>query len=174
MGLLDILSGLQAPAGQQSSSNASSGMSPIAMAVIGLLAYKALKGNSSQPNPAAPANTGGTFGLPNMGGGLGDLLKGGLGTLLAGGTGSSVVNGGLSDLLQKFQQSGLGDVAKSWVGTGQNMPVSADQLAQVLGSDKIKELMAHSGLSRDQLLAGLSQHLPGIVDKLTPEGRLAA
>jgi uncharacterized protein YidB (DUF937 family) len=75
-------------------------------------------------------------------------------------------------LLRQFQQSGQGEVAKSWVGTGPNAAISPNDLAKALGADQINTLMANSGLSRDELLAGLSQHLPEVVNQLTPEGRL--
>ena len=100
-------------------------MSPIMMAVLGLVAYKALKSFTGQPGasraaPSAP----GAPGLQPDGntsagsGGLGDLLKGGLGGLLGGGAAGSVLSGGLSDLLKQFQQTGHTDTANSWVGTG--------------------------------------------------------
>jgi uncharacterized protein YidB (DUF937 family) len=95
-----------------------------------------------------------------------------LGGLLAGGAAGSVLSGGLNDLLKQFQQSGQGDVAKSWVGTGPNKEISPDDLSKVLGSDQIKTLMAQSGMSRDELIAGLSQQLPELIDKLTPNGRI--
>src|SRR5262249_39062551 len=101
-----------------------------------------------------------------------DLLKTGLGGLLAGGAAGSVLSGGLNDLLKQMQQSGQGDAAKSWVGNGPNKTISSDDLAQALGSDQINTLMAHTGLSRQDLLAGLSQALPEAVNQLTPDGRL--
>jgi uncharacterized protein YidB (DUF937 family) len=82
------------------------------------------------------------------------------------------LSGGLNDLLKQFQQSGHADTAKSWVGTGPNKTIAAPDLASALGSDKINALMTQSGMSRDDLLQGLSQYLPQVVDHLTPEGRL--
>jgi uncharacterized protein YidB (DUF937 family) len=111
-------------------------------------------------------------GLPGSGGGLGDLLKGGLGGLLGGGVAGSVLSGGLNDLLNQFQQSGHSETAKSWVGTGPNKAISPDDLAGALGADKINALMTQSGMSRDDLLQGLSQYLPQVVDQMTPAGRL--
>ena len=182
MGLLDVLNGMQnGPRGQQSPAANKGGMSPITMAILGVLAYKALKSFTGQPgaNPAMPGRTTGPATLPgtnaNAGGGLGDLLKGGLGGLgglLAGGAAGSVLSGGLNDLLKQFQQTGQGEVAKSWVSTGPNAAISPNDLSKALGEDQINTLMAHSGLSRDQLLAGLSQHLPEVINHLTPEGRL--
>ena len=107
-----------------------------------------------------------------MGGGLGDLLKGGLGGLLAGGAAGSVISGGLGDLLKQFQQNGHGEAANSWVSTGPNKQISPGDLASALGADQINALSAQSGLSRDELLAGLSQHLPDVINHLTPDGRL--
>jgi uncharacterized protein YidB (DUF937 family) len=92
--------------------------------------------------------------------------------MLAGGAAGSVLSGGLNDLLKQFQQAGQSDAAKSWVGTGPNKSITSDDLAKALGADQIQTLMDHSGLSRQDLLAGLSQHLPEVVNELTPEGRL--
>ena len=182
MGLLDILNGMQnGPRGQSTPAPAGSGgMSPIAMALLGLMAYKAIKhlspgqtnAGTRRPDviPAAPGPTGG--GLSSLPGGLGGLLRGPLGGLLAGGAAGSVLSGGLNDLLKQFQQSGLSDVAQSWVNTGPNKEIAADDLSKVLGEDQIKALMTHSGLSRDELIAGLSQRLPELINQLTPNGRL--
>jgi uncharacterized protein YidB (DUF937 family) len=175
MGLIDVLNGMQnGPHGPRGSSTGSGGgMSPLTMAVLGLLAYKAVKSFTSQPGaaPAAPAAPGSSQSA-GSGGGLGDLLKNGLGGLLAGGAAGSVLSGGLNDLLKQFQQSGHGDVAKSWVDNGPNKAVSSEDLAKALGGDQINTLMAHTGLSRQDLLAGLSQYLPEAVNQLTPDGRL--
>jgi uncharacterized protein YidB (DUF937 family) len=149
------------------------------MAILGLLAYKAVKsvtGGQPSARPVTPGGppTGGTVnaGLPGSGGGLSDLLKGGLGGLLAGGAGGSVVSGGLNDLLKQFQQSGHSDTANSWVGTGPNKAISPNDLGSALGAEKINALMSQSGMSRDDLLQDLSEYLPQVVDQLTPEGRL--
>jgi uncharacterized protein YidB (DUF937 family) len=82
------------------------------------------------------------------------------------------VLGGLGGLLNKLQQGGLGNVANSWVGSGQNQPVAPGQLGSALGPNIIKTLAQKSGISEDELTKQLSQVLPGIVDKLTPNGRL--
>jgi uncharacterized protein YidB (DUF937 family) len=202
MGLLDVLNGMQnGPRGQQDP-NAKGGMSPITMAVLALLAYKGIKhvtgGQQHAPSAPAPsripdgrtmdANAGGT------GGGLGDLLGGllgggqqapsrnpggpggGLGGLLggalAGGTAGSILNGGLGSLLEQFQQNGQGQAAASWVGKGPNQDISESDLARSIGSEDIEALASHTGLSRNELLAGLSRELPGAIDQLTPNGRL--
>jgi uncharacterized protein YidB (DUF937 family) len=174
MGLIDVLNGMQnGPHGPRGSSSSSSGgMSPVTMAILGLLAYKALKSFTGQPGtatsaPSAPAPT-----QAGSGGGLGDILKGGLGGLLAGGAAGSVLSGGLNDLLKQLQQNGQGEVTKSWVGNGPNKTISSDDLAKALGADQVNALSAHSGLSRDDLLASLSEYLPQAVDHLTPDGRV--
>ena len=106
------------------------------------------------------------------GGGLSDMLKGGLGGLLAGGAAGSILSGGLGDLLRQFQTSGLGDAANSWVGRGENHPIGPNDLANALGADQLQMLQHQTGMSRDELLDGLSQQLPHVIDQLTPEGRL--
>ena len=80
--------------------------------------------------------------------------------------------GGLGGLLNQFQQSGLGDVMKSWIGTGPNQPISPNQLGSALGPKIIQVLAQKTGMSEQELTAQLSQILPGVVDKLTPNGRL--
>ena len=82
------------------------------------------------------------------------------------------VLGGLGGLLNKLQQGGLGDQTKSWVGTGQNQPVSPGQLGQALGPNIIKTLSQMTGVSEDQLTKQLSQGIPVIINVLTPNGRL--
>jgi uncharacterized protein YidB (DUF937 family) len=183
MGLLDILNGMQnGPRGPSTASaqdQDKGGMSPITMAILALLAYKAVKhiggGQPSAapaPTPAPSPNTVNAGMGGDLGGGLGDLLKGGLGGLLAGGAAGSVISGGLGDLLKQFQQNGHGDTANSWVGKGENKPIAPGDLANALGANQIDSLASQSGLSRDDLLSGLSQYLPGVIDHLTPEGRL--
>ena len=149
------------------------------MAILALLAWKAVKHfGGSQPGAApspAPAPSPGNVnaGLPGgMGGNLGDLLKGGLGGLLAGGAAGSVLSGGLGDLLNQFQQKGYGDTVNSWVSNGPNKQIAPGDLANALGADQIDSLSSQSGLSRDELLKGLSQYLPDVVNHLTPDGRL--
>jgi uncharacterized protein YidB (DUF937 family) len=80
--------------------------------------------------------------------------------------------GGLPGLLQSFHEKGLGGLAASWVGTGQNLPISADQLQHVLGSDQVKQLAAKAGISPDAAGAALTQLLPSLVDRLTPNGQM--
>jgi uncharacterized protein YidB (DUF937 family) len=174
MGLLDVLNGMQnGPRGPSNPSASGGGMSPMTMAILGLLAWKAVKHlTASQPGAApAPSPAGGATG-GGLGGGLGDILKGNLGGLLAGGAAGSVISGGLGDLLKQLQQSGQGETANSWVGPGQNKPIAPGDLAKALGADQISGLMSQTGLSREDLLSGLSQQLPEAINHLTPEGRL--
>jgi uncharacterized protein YidB (DUF937 family) len=203
MGLLDILNGMQnGPRGQrQPSTGSSGGMSPLVMALLGLLAYKAFKGSgsSSQPAPSYPPSTGGgslgdilggmlggrpsampsgtPSGVPSSGagtGGLGDILGslGGLGSLLGGNSAGTVLSGGLNNLVKQMQDNGYGKQAHSWVGSGGNEDIAPDDLAKALGRDTIDTLTQQTGMDRDELLEGLSHHLPNLVDHLTPDGRL--
>jgi uncharacterized protein YidB (DUF937 family) len=80
--------------------------------------------------------------------------------------------GGLGGLLDKLQKGGLADIANSWVGSGPNQPVPSGQLGTALGPDIIKTLAQRTGLPEEELTKQLAQVLPGIVDKLTPAGRL--
>jgi uncharacterized protein YidB (DUF937 family) len=215
MGLIDILNGMQnGPRGQRqpsppgkSSSGSGGGMSPLLMALLGLLAYKAFKSRTGQAAPSGgmgqsprlpPASTtnvgssggglgdilGGLFGgkpgsTPGAtpagakpSGNLNDLFPGGLGSLLGGAAAGSVLSGGLANIIKELQDSGHGRVAQSWVGTGANEEIAPNDLANALGSDTLSTLSKQSGVSTDELLAGLSQYLPDLVDQLTPHGRL--
>ena len=88
------------------------------------------------------------------------------------GEGAGGVLGGLGGLVNKLQRGGLGDVVNSWVGSGQNQPVSPSQLGQALGPNIIKTLSQMTGVSEDQLTKQLSQGIPVIINTLTPNGRL--
>jgi uncharacterized protein YidB (DUF937 family) len=80
--------------------------------------------------------------------------------------------GGLAGLVETFHQKGLGDVVRSWIGTGTNEPISVEQLERVFGRERLQELASKAGLSADVFKAKLSQVLPTVVDKLTPDGQL--
>ena len=82
--------------------------------------------------------------------------------------------GGLGGLVEAFHAKGLGDVVASWIGTGQNLPVSAEQIQTVLGSDLVRQLAARAGLPPESVSAVLAQILPQAVDRLTPEGTVPA
>ena len=79
--------------------------------------------------------------------------------------------GGLGGLIAKFKQAGLGDVVGSWVGSGQNQPVSGEQLTDVLGADAMAGLAEKLGMNQDDAAGQLSNILPGLIDKLTPNGQ---
>ena len=178
MGLLDVLNGMQqgprgpsTPSEQQGGSRG--GMSSMTMAILGLLAWKTIRrliagqsatpasGLTPQPTPPGSASAN-----------PGDILMNGLGGLLAGGGLGTVLSGGLTDLLKQLQDSGHGDTASSWVSGGPNKSISPSDLGAALGADQIKQLSEQSGLSRDDLLSGLSRYLPQVIDHLTPDGRL--
>jgi uncharacterized protein YidB (DUF937 family) len=119
------------------------------------------------------------LGARAVGGGLGNLLGGTEASAPTPPTQTGVPSqprggllGGLSGVLQSFQQSGHGDVINSWIGHGQNQPIAPDELHQALGPDAVNNLSRLTGLPQDQLLAELSRVLPGVVDKLTPNGRV--
>jgi len=81
--------------------------------------------------------------------------------------------GGLAGLIQTFHEKGLGDLASSWVGSGQNLPISQEQISQVLGSPIVQQFAAKAGISPEEASAKLAQYLPMIVDHLTPQGKVA-
>lgn len=83
-------------------------------------------------------------------------------------------NGGIGGILDKFKAGGLGDAAASWVGKGENIPVTADQISSVLGSGAIAEMAAKFGIDPATLSAQIAEHLPTVVDKLTPNGEVEA
>jgi uncharacterized protein YidB (DUF937 family) len=205
MGLLDVLNGMQnGPGGQRSAGGG--GMSPMTMALLGLLAYKAIKSsggmgnilgggqaapagagraNPLQPGSAVnPGSTGGALGdiLGGLfggasssaapGGNLGGLIPGGLGGLLGGAGAGSVLSGGLGNLIRDLQNNGQGQVAKSWVANGPNQAIAPESLEAAVGIDTLDELAKHTGMKREDILSGLSQQLPDLVDHLTPDGRV--
>ena len=212
MGLLDVLNGMaNGPRGAKQPSEPSGGgggMSPWIIALLGVLAYKAMKGRGGsgnvpgggQPIPRGGTTTpvnfpaeagtpgggglgdllGGLFGGKPAGapagtrsaGGLADMIPGGLGGLLGGAAAGSVLSGGLGNLIKDLQGTGHGRQAQSWVGTGANEDIAPGDLEQALGGDTIEALSRQTGMGRDELLAGLSQQLPELVDQLTPDGRL--
>ncbi len=80
--------------------------------------------------------------------------------------------GGLAGLVQAFQKNGLSEIVNSWVSTGQNMPATPLQIEQGLGSDLLKQLASKAGLSPQDASAQLSNLLPALIDKLTPNGKI--
>ena len=81
-------------------------------------------------------------------------------------------SGGLDALINRFKQNGLEDVINSWIGTGQNQAISPPELRQVLGQERVNDLSRQTGARQDDLLAQLSKYLPGVIDRLTPNGQL--
>jgi uncharacterized protein YidB (DUF937 family) len=100
-------------------------------------------------------------------GGAGALIQ-----IVAGMLANQGGGGGLGGLAEQFQRGGLGDVMASWIGTGQNQPISPDQLGGVLGGDLLGRLTQQTGMNQGDLLGQLSQMLPQMVDQATPEGRI--
>lgn len=130
--------------------------------VIGALGQS--QGSGSAPSTGGQADLIGSI-VSMLGQGSGGQAGGGA---LAGLGGI----GGLIGLVAKMQQSGLGDVAKSWISSGDNQPISPDQLGGVLGQDTVSSMAGQLGLNHGDLLSQLSQMLPQVVDKLTPQGQI--
>jgi uncharacterized protein YidB (DUF937 family) len=193
MGLMDVLRGMQyGPRGQPaprtgtgsgtgtgtgSTGIGGTSMSPLTMAILGLLAYKAVKSMRQDQPEMAPAGDVRQANAPEPSGGqgagsVGDLLKGAFGGLLGGSTAGGIMSGGLNDLVKQLQKHGFGDTADSWVGQGPNKTIASGDLEKALGPDQMDAMMQHSGLSREELLEGLTKHLPEIIDRLTPEGQI--
>ncbi len=115
-----------------------------------------------------------------MGGILGSLLGGGgqpggmsqgMGQPMGGGMAQGV-GGGLGGLVSQFEQAGLGHIAQSWVGNGQNQPVSPQQLQSVFGDNQVQSMASQAGMQPQDFLSQLSQHLPNAVHGMTPNGQL--
>lgn len=113
-----------------------------------------------------------------------DVVKAGLGGLGAGGGQANALSavlgllggnsGGLGGLVQAFQKQGLGDVVASWISTGQNLPISADQISKVLSPQQLSQFASQAGVGPDAAGSTLAALLPQLVDKLTPDGQLPA
>ena len=177
MGLLVVLNGIQnGQRGQpQSVAPGSGGMSKTAMALLAFLAYKAYKG-LNQPQPAqvggVPSPYPDSQGREPQGaepGGLAGVLR----TIFGGGSvPGTVLSRGVGNTVQDFERSGHGEIARSWVDRGQNRSLAPEKLGAALGEEGIKDLTQQTGMERDELLATLSEHLPRVIDHLTPEGRV--
>lgn len=148
---------------------------PSMTALLGLLAIAGYQNRDKiaemlrgGQQPGAPGQSPGqqTGGSGSLGGLLGSL--GGLGGNDAGG----LLSGGLGELVDRFRQNGQGEVADSWVGTGQNKELAPQHLEQAIGPDVLDALTRQTGLSREEILARLSRDLPHAVDQYTPDGRL--
>ena len=176
MGLLDVLNGMQnGPRGQpQSAAPGSGGMSKTTMALLGFLVYKAYK-SLSRPEPAQAGvpspYPGGQARVPQAAepGGLAGVLR----TIFGGGSiPGPVLSRGIDNTVRDFEHSGNGEIARSWVDRGPNRSITPENVEAALGEDGIKDLMQQTGMDRDDLLAMLSEHLPRVIDHLTPEGRV--
>ncbi len=144
MSILDsILGGLTGGGGQ------TQGGSPIASVLGGLL------GGGNQGGQSY-----------NQGGG------GGMGGALAGMLGGAGGGAGLQGLLGQFHNAGLGSIAQSWVGNGANQSISPDQVRNVFGDQQIQQMSQQSGMPQQDLLSQLAQHLPSVVDRMTPNGQM--
>jgi uncharacterized protein YidB (DUF937 family) len=141
---------------------------PSLTALLGLLAIAGYQNRDKIAEMLGGLNKPGT--ASQGGGGLGGLLG-----QLTGSGGSSAggfLSTGLSELLERFKQTGQGDTAESWVKTGPNKQCTAAQLEQAIGPEVLENLALQTGLSRDELVSRLCRELPDAVDKYTPEGRL--
>ena len=145
------------------------GMSPIMLGLMGLLAYRTLKGKGKLADMLGTNQAGaGVDGAPTGGDAAGAPTGGGLGAALGGGS----LGAGLKDLLDRFRQNGQEDKVQSWVSTDANKAIAPNELEQALGEERIQWLMEQTGMPREQLLDGLSGELPQAIDKLTPDGRI--
>jgi uncharacterized protein YidB (DUF937 family) len=165
MGLLDdLLAGFGEPGRAEQSTPqpqapATGGMSNVMMALLPVVL-------AMLSNRGTGAGSGQVAGSSRGGGDIGDLL----GALLGGsGSGGS---GGLGGLLTQLQRAGFGQQADSWVSRGQNMPLPPDALEQVFGRGGMAEIARRAGVSEADATRGLSQLLPEVVDRVTPEGRV--
>lgn len=104
----------------------------------------------------------------------GEALAQVLGGLLSGGGSGGGAGGGLGGLVEQFQRAGLGEVIGSWISTGRNLPVSAEQIGPVLGSDTVAQIAQRLGVDPAQAAGQLSHLLPEVIDRLTPNGQLPA
>ena len=151
--LLGMVTGGQGAQGTQA--GAAGGNAALLNAVVGMLAGGGGGGGGGSQAGAAAGGMGGAGGMGAAGAILASL-------------------GGLGGLMSKFQQAGLGDVMSSWVGSGQNAPITADQLHKTLGPDVISSLAGQSGMSHDDVTSQLSSMLPQLIDRLTPHGQAPA
>lgn len=83
-------------------------------------------------------------------------------------------NGGISGVLEKFRANGLGDAVDSWLSNGSNLPISSNDVVNVLGSHDIAQLAAKFGFTPQMLSSKVAEHLPSLIDQLTPKGEVGA
>jgi uncharacterized protein YidB (DUF937 family) len=136
--------------------------------VLSMLAHRGQRGAGL----GAPAQRGPGLGAGTGGGGLGDILGNILGGGQPGGGGGGGLGSVLGGLLNGFQNAGYGQQALSWVGTGENEPIPAHAVEQVLGPGSVAEIAQRAGLGEEETRQGLAVLLPAVVDHLTPEGTI--
>lgn len=175
MGLLDgvLGSALGSVLGQgqgQAQPSQGGGQNAALMAALLPVVLSMLKGQQGGGGGGLGNVLGGMLGGGQGGGGLGGML----GSVLGGGQGGASAGGlgGLGALLNGFQQAGMGDQVASWVGTGQNMPISAADVSKVFGGGALAQIAQQAGVSQGDASAGLAALLPQLVDHLTPKGQL--
>lgn len=81
-------------------------------------------------------------------------------------------NGGIEGLVKNFEEKGFGEIAKSWVSTGNNLPITGEAIQKIFGNEKVKDLAAKIGVTPETVSTQLAEHLPQIIDKLTPNGKI--
>ena len=145
---------------------------PSMTALLGLLAVAGYQNRDKIAEMLKNIGKGGETGTAANTPGQGKLE--GLGGLLGGLTTGNLLNGGIGELLERFQTSGQKETADSWIGTGPNRDVAPNDLKKALGPDVLQSLVQSTGLSEEELLSRLSRELPTAVDKYTPEGRVAS
>jgi uncharacterized protein YidB (DUF937 family) len=151
MGLLDSILGSVMGGGGQQQSN------PLLQLAMQMLASK---GGGAQGG-----------GLGGLGGMLGGALGGGQANA-QGDAPAAPDMGGLGGIIEAFQKGGLGHLADSWVGTGENMPVAPEQISQVFGEDKISAMASQLGMSQGDISGGLAKILPDLINHVTPNGQV--
>lgn len=162
---------------------------PVLVALGALLVGRMLSGKHDETNEAQtiepPAQP---HAEDNHSGGLLGAVLGGLGGLLAGATGGvassapaptsantglgGILSGGLGGLLEQLNQAGHGSKVDSWLGQGENASIEPDQLGSAIGQKTLSEIAQQAGINEQELLAQLSQVLPGLIDKLTANGKV--
>lgn len=171
MGILESLLGAAMQGGMGGGGGGQQQANPLAGALMQLLA------GGAAPQAMAPQPQGG--GLAGLVGGLlgggGPQAAPGMGAMAGGGGAmGGMLASGLALLVQQFSQGGYAEQAKSWVGTGANMPIAPEALTQVVGRDRLSQLAAQYGIPREELAAALAEQLPQAVNELTPQGSIPA
>jgi uncharacterized protein YidB (DUF937 family) len=191
MGLLDVLNGMaHGPRGTPDPAAPGSGMSKTTMALLaplGCEAFKSLTSQAQAPAPQSPREDRDYHGADERyardqrydrddpdgrsapRGGLGDILRDIFGR---GSVPGPVLRRGLDNTVRDLEHSGHGDIAHSWVGRGENLPITPRQLEAALGEPAIGGMIEQTGMERNELLETLSRYLPRIIDHLTPQGTL--